>query len=137
MKTVSDIWYKALKMMEKDFTKVTISTWFDDMSVVEFDNDRLVLSTPHQLKKDIIESKYADSLRSVLRELFSQDIRIMILTPEELVTFQKEKLRQEDRRDIEEHSFSTFVVGSSNKFAHAAAVAVAKKPASAYNPLFI
>ena len=134
METIQDIWNMTLSMMEQHFTHTTVSTWFDDASIAEFDGETMLILTPHQMKRDIIVNKYLPTLREVLHELFSSDITVQILTPEE---FAKARRAEETQSNEYEHTFSNFVVGNSNKFAHAAAVAVAKKPGSAYNPLFI
>jgi len=134
METIHDIWQMTLDMMEKYFSHITVSTWFDDAKCVSFDGEHMVVTTPNQLKKDIINTKYLPKMVEVLTEIFSGPITAEILTTDE---YEQSKQRETRSDDEYEHTFSNFVVGNSNKFAHAAAVAVARKPGSAYNPLFI
>lgn len=137
MNSAADIWSKVLSLMEADMTATTIHTWFDDTTAVSLDEDRFVLSTPSDFKRDIIGSRYLSAIQKALRELFSSDFDVLILGADEL-----QKLDTRPRTDgflpgTEDYTFERFVVGNSNKFAHAAARAVADQPAQNYNPLFV
>lgn len=138
MNSAAEIWSRVLKLMESDLTPITISTWFEDAEPVELDHDRFYLCVPVDFKRDIISKRYVVNIKKALRELFSADLEVVILAPQE-----KDKMMtpQEDTflPDTEEYTFDRFVVGSSNKFAYAAALAVAKEPGKpkGYNPLFI
>jgi len=136
MNNLSDIWNKVLEMMESKFSMATINTWFTDAKLVEFADDTMIVTTPHQMKKDIITAKYLTTVQDILEELFSSHIDVMLMTPEELHNYYQEKEQSKDFAS-DEHTFENFIVGSSNKFAHAAAFAVADNPAMIYNPLFI
>ena len=130
--TPNDIWKMVLELLQKDLTQVTIDAWFSDLTAVEFQNDRFVLHTPDSFKQEIIEARYLDNIKSALHELFSADIDVVITTGEFINNNQKKEKNAED-----EYTFKQFIVGSSNKFAHAAATAVANNPGRSYNPLFI
>ena len=138
MRTYADIWNGILGIIrsKKLMTPVALTTWFEDAVLQEFDGDRAVVMTTHEMKKNLIVSKYKTVLADAFRELFSTDIEITVMTPEEYEVHARKQQIQEEVPE-EEYSFSTFVVGASNKFAHAAALAVAKTPAQSYNPLFI
>ena len=120
------------ELLQKDLTQVTMDAWFSDLTAVEFQNDRFVLHTPDSFKQEIIEARYLDNIKSALHELFSADIDVVITTGEFINNNQKKEKNAED-----EYTFKQFIVGSSNKFAHAAATAVANNPGRSYNPLFI
>ena len=130
--TPNDIWKMVLELLQKDLTQVTMDAWFSDLTAVEFQNDRFVLHTPDSFKQEIIEARYLDNIKSALHELFSADIDVIITTGEFINNNQKKEKNAED-----EYTFKQFIVGSSNKFAHAAATAVANNPGRSYNPLFI
>ena len=130
--TPNDIWKMVLELLQKDLTQVTMDAWFSDLTAVEFQNDRFVLHTPDSFKQEIIEARYLDNIKSALHELFSADIDVVITTGEFINNNQKKETNAED-----EYTFKQFIVGSSNKFAHAAATAVANNPGRSYNPLFI
>lgn len=132
MNTPSDIWKMVLTLLQKDLTPVTMDAWFSDLTAVAFQNDEFILHTPDSFKQEIIEKRYLENIQQALHELFSADIRVVITTGEVLQNNQKKEKNSEN-----EYTFEQFIVGSSNKFAHAAATAVANNPGRSYNPLFI
>lgn len=138
MNSAADIWSKVLSLMEADMTPTTIRTWFDDTVAVSLDEDRFLLSTPSDFKREIISSRYLDAIKKALRELFSSEFDVVILGAEELAKLGTKKMKGDGFfPGTEDYTFERFVVGNSNKFAHAAARAVADHPAENYNPLFI
>lgn len=136
MNVSNDVWAKVLQLMEKDMTSTTIKTWFDDAQGVSLEEDEFVLYTPTPWKRDIIQSRYISAIQNALRELFSSEFTVVVLTENELDRYHSPK-KQDFMPGTEEYTFDRFVVGSSNKFAHAAALAVANEPGHSYNPLFI
>ncbi len=136
MNSVKDIWERVLEMLKTDLTSTAIDTWFNDCTAVDISDNKLVLSTPAQFKKDIIESRYAPIIKSILIEIFSGDFDVVILTDNEAESYSKPKTYNEDSiYDV--FTFERFVVGKSNIMAHAAAKAVAEGNTNQYNPLFI
>ena len=101
------------------------------------DANRFVLHTPSNFKRDIIMARYLPVIQKALHELFSADFEVVVLGEGELEDFGKKKTDDVFLPGTEEYTFERFVVGASNKFAHAAAQAVAERPAQTYNPLFI
>ena len=137
MNSPADIWVKVLKLMEADMTATTINTWFDDIVAVSLEENRFVLHSPSNFKREIIVSRYLPIIQKALHELFSAQFEVIILGEGELEQFQSKPKSAPLFPGAENYTFERFVVGSSNKFAHAAARAVADNPASSYNPLFI
>ena len=121
----------ALKQMEQTINPVTLTAWFDDAKVTAFEGSRLTLHVPNDFKKEIIESRFIDALKSALKTLFDEEITV------EIVTGEVKQAPEMIGVPNDTYTFDHFIVGSSNKFAHAAATAVSKKPAIVYNPLFI
>ena len=136
MNSPADIWAKVLSLMEADMTATTINTWFDDARAISLDADKFILHTPSNFKRDIILSRYLPAIQKALRELFSADFQVVVLGEGELESINKGE-ESTFMPGTEDYTFERFVVGSSNKFAHAAALAVAENPAHSYNPLFI
>ncbi len=137
MNSAADVWGKIINIMESELnmSKTTISTWFDDLNAVSLSNDKLILVTPAKFKKEIILNHHASKIRDALKILFSADMDFEIYAEEEISTDHIKKYKTEESED--EYSFERFVVGDSNKFAHAAAKAVASSPGQTYNPLLI
>lgn len=137
MNSAADVWANVLKIMSEDLTATAISTWFDDCHAIEISNNRLFLHTPSVFKKSIIEGRFIGSINSALGEIFSGDYEVIILD-DDGYNAMAESSDKPDYLGIDEYTFEHFVVGNSNKFAHAAALAVAEgQQKQNYNPLFI
>ena len=136
MNPAADVWSKVITLMQPDMTATTINTWFDDASAVALEDDRFVLYSPTRFKRDIIATRYVGKIQAALRELFSCDMDVVVLTEGELDQYSQPE-KDNFFPGTEEYTFERFVVGNSNKLAHAAALAVAENPAHSYNPLFI
>ena len=136
MNPAADIWTKLVELMQSEMTATTIHTWFDDVTPVALEEDRFVLYSPTRFKRDIIATRYVHFIQKALYELFSADFDVIVLTEGELDNYQK-PVKGNFLPGTEDYTFERFVVGSSNKFAHAAARAVADNPGQSYNPLFI
>ena len=139
MNPAADIWAKVLSLLQNEMTTTTINAWFDDAVGVALEGDKFVLYSPTRFKRDIIASRYVTNIQNALQELFSSQFQVEVLTEGELAAYEekKEPKKNDFFPGTEEYTFERFVVGSSNKFAHAAALAVAEMPGLVYNPLYI
>lgn len=138
MASATYLWARILAYMEQHHTEALVNTWFDDVDIVELKENRLYLYTPNPFRKPILEEQCAPYIREAMLAVGQQQIEVVILDDEGLKEYRKQSKRTEDLDAIKrEFTFENFVVGPSNRFAHAAAIAVANKPAEAYNPLLI
>lgn len=137
MNNAADVWKSVLRILKDEFglTDITLTTWFNDIRASELKNDTLVLVTPAEFKKETVERHYTDKINEALFALFSVPMKFELYTEEEFEGTLAPVMPNFSNYD--EYSFEKFVVGSSNKFAHAAAKAVAEMPGSTYNPLLI
>ena len=119
-----------MALEQLDFPPSTISAWFDDVTVVSFGDNRLVLHSPVPFKKEFIESKFIAPLQDVLHNLTGDPITVVVVTGEYTAP-------STSTSPYDDYTFERFIVDSSNKFAHAAALAVSQRPAAENNPLFI
>lgn len=139
MNSLNDIWAKVVDSLSGELTPTAITTWFSDCEPVDMDDCTLVLHTPSSFKRDIIVSRFGESIKKTLSDLFSSPFDIKVLAGDELDEYKSAGAEDEDDMlpEMAGYTFDRFIVGNSNKFAHAAAVAVAEKPGRTYNPLFI
>lgn len=137
MNPAAEVWNKVKALMGAEMTATTLNTWFDDAQAIALEEDRFILYSPTRLKRDIIAARYIQPIQNALHELFSANFQVTVLTEGELDSFQRENKSSSFLPGTEEYTFEHFVVGSSNKLAHAAARKVADSPGESYNPLFI
>ena len=133
------VWAKILGNLEARLSPPVVSAWFDDAEVMEYSDDRLVLYSPSDFRKEIIQKRGASYVKEAMKEIFDLDIELVVLGEEDIDSFRSKK-RKLDFLDFNpQFTFEKFVVGSSNRFAHAAALACANSPEAedGYNPLFI
>ena len=136
MYSAAYVWAKILAQLESRLTAPVVSTWFDDAEVVSYDGKTLKLYTPSEYRRDIINRRGIAYIQEAMAELFNEDVEVTLLTDEEFNA--RNAPKQPDALQFNpQFTFEKFVVGSSNRFAHAAALAVAKMPAETYNPLLI
>ena len=137
MNSAVDVWNRVLKILGAELTETAVATWFDDCRAVEFSDSHLYVHTPSPFKKGIIEGRYLDPINNALEELFSGGVAVVILDDEGLEAL-NEAAKEADQFNTDGYTFENFVVGNSNKFAHAAALAVGEwRHRQDYNPLFI
>ena len=138
MASATYLWARVLSYLEQNHTEALVNTWFDDVDVVELKDNQLVLYTPNPFRKPILENQCIPYIKEAMLAVGQQQIEVVILDDDGLKAYHSQNEKTEDLDAIKrEFTFENFVVGPSNRFAHAAAIAVANKPAEAYNPLLI
>lgn len=164
METAGEIWNRVLGVVKEELNTPTFKTWFEHTSPVEVDSGRLLVAVQNDFARDWLESRYAGLLRSALLEVTGSPLALEFTVAAErpgLTAPVAEEPSENpipsalsvhiDTRGRDEvpqsgsdpygfnpkYTFDSFVIGASNRFAHAAALAVAEAPGRAYNPLFI
>lgn len=130
----SQLWQKSLSRLKTDLNETRFKTWFQNVKLHSAENGRLVLHTDDAFTVRQLRSRYATQLGMVVSQVFGQPYEIEIVTTGELGRYEK---KMSSSKLNPEYTFDTFVVGQSNRFAHAASLAVAEDPGKEYNPLFI
>ncbi len=141
----NELWQAALGAFERKFTKPVFQMWIKPMRFVGIDEHALYVKVHSKFAKEWVETKLQTQLREVLDELFGTGfaMHVAIAEPGEAsaapdapaAVAPLEGLRGTNLNV--RYTFDEFVIGNSNRFAHAAAQAVASAPARAYNPLFL
>ena len=131
------VWAKILSYLEDHMDAVTVSTWFDDVEIVELNEEQLVIYSPLEFHREIIVSRYAGHIQDALKEIFNSDAKLIVFGTEELEAYKSKGVKKSSMDFNPQFTFDNFVVGPSNRFAHGAAIAVSNNPGQSYNPLFI
>ncbi len=146
---LKQLWEEALKIIEEEISAVSFETWIQPIIPCGIDGNRLILQVENSFFKEMLEKRNLPIIRSAVKYVAKQEYEIVILTEEEQKTggihqrsthnLTAEKRQENDlaRNLNPKYVFDSFVVGNSNRMAHAASLAVAESPAQAYNPLFL
>jgi chromosomal replication initiator protein len=138
---VDAFWGDISSRLRDALNDATYSTWFSDASPGSLDGDAFVLLVPNDFTRDWIEGHFRGLLEAIVHDALGDERVVRIVVRE--IPAESRDLQAPPRpmRSLEgfnpKYTFDSFVIGSSNRFAHAAALAVAERPAQAYNPLFI
>src|SRR5438270_1818784 len=154
---LKQLWSAALGEMQVGLTKGNYDTWFKDTAIVSEEDDVFMIGVPNAFAREWLDNKYRQQVRDTLQRLLSRtvDVRFVNLTAAS-VRYDRpvaavpaagggaSSTGSDRGREAPtggalnpRYSFSTFVVGSNNRLAHAAALSVAERPGHSYNPLFI
>jgi len=150
LENIGDLWSRVLSEIEKKISKPSFETWLKSTKAFSLKNDTLTIIAPNEFARDWLESKYSSLIMDTVLEITGAELEIKFILPqnhiEEIemnIPAVKEKVKYDEPVEFGQsmlnpkYTFDTFVIGSGNRFAHAASLAVAEAPAKAYNPLFI
>jgi chromosomal replication initiator protein len=142
---LDNLWSKALELLRNELTEISFNTWIKTIEPVSMDSGVIELGVPAEFNKGILDSRYSVLIKNAIKQLSSKDYEINFIVPsqETVGKYQKNTERRASADDDfvsvlnPKYTFDTFVIGNSNRLAHAASVAVSESPAKAYNPLFL
>lgn len=140
---LNELLTKAKELLKDEMTKISYETWIKNLEIQSFDNDIVVLVASSGFQKESIQSRYYDLLTNTFNFITNKECQINIISKDELQEEEAINLPNDVGYGYSnstlnpKYTFDTFVVGNNNRFAHAAALAVAEAPATSYNPLFI
>ncbi len=136
-----DLWQNILDQLEEQVSKTSFKTWFSDTTLVDINNNMLIIQVPTQFAADYLNKIYTDMISEISYAIYQKKYSIKFChnpvlnnskTNPELFKQQITASKLNPK-----YTFSDFVVGKSNNFAHSASLAVAESPGTTYNPLFI
>lgn len=140
MDSFNETWNLVCDYCKSRITKVAFQTWISRIEPKEIDFDiiQIKLLVPNEFHRQTVTRCYITLLEEAFEEIFGQKFDVKLIVPDEI---EKELPAKADNSDTSEDeaplTFDNYIVGSSNKFAHAASIAVAQNPGGTYNPLFI
>ena len=134
---------KAKELLKDETTKISYETWIKNLEIQNADNGNIVLVASSSFQKEAIYSRYHDLLTNTFNYITNKDCNVSIISKDEMESDDSmssdfsSNLGNSNPTLNPKYTFDTFVVGNNNRFAHAAALAVAEAPATSYNPLFL
>jgi chromosomal replication initiator protein len=140
--TAESLWTEVSGRLKGALNDTTYETWFGDVSSRELTDEAFVLSVPNDFTREWIEGHFLDLIGAAVRDAVGTERQITLAVEQEVEpagpSTQEPAAPTRPAFDMsQKYTFDSFVIGSSNRFAHAVALAVAEAPAQAYNPLFI
>jgi chromosomal replication initiator protein len=133
-------WQTACDMLRDEMPHVSFETWVGPLTPIEFTNNTLLLKVESDFNRNILVSHYIPLIQNAFGQVINQACDVELLTPDEINgALNKHQSKNKSSLSIlnPKYTFDSFVIGNSNRFAHAACLAVAEAPARAYNPLFL
>ncbi len=136
MNSFDEIWELVKEQLKLSVTEVAYNVWLSPLTFVKFQNDTVYLSIT-EFKKRIIVDKFSSIINSAFETVLGFPITIEYIVPNEHAKNPEPDESAKTGFNDYDYTFSNFITGPSNRFAHAAAINVAANPGKAYNPLFI
>ena len=140
MESLKEMWSLVCEQLKASCGDVIYDSWFKPLEIVNFDGTKAEISASEFVKR-VIDQRFIGDIEQAFKNVMGFDIEVSIVDPNAIARAAAAAAAKaaagSSSLSIEKNTFETFVVGSSNKFAHAAAQAVAATPGAAYNPLFI
>ena len=154
LELLKEKWDKILESIRDDneLSNVAFKTWLLPLKVFRIEGNILKITAPFEQAATYVENKYKTFLYVAVAEAMGEEYEIRIITedealkekplepetPKKVAAAPAPKVAEEQKTNLNpRYTFDTFVIGSNNRFAHAAALAVAESPGKEYNPLFL
>lgn len=140
---LAEIWQKTLGILKTEMnSEVGFRTWIEPIEPVSMDSNTIVLCVHNEFLLNILNSRYSLLIKSAVQQVTFNEFNIKFIMPDGEQQIEEEHFEQVKETNLNfmlnpKYTFDKFVIGNNNRFAHAAALAVAEAPAQAYNPLFL
>lgn len=138
MDSFTELWELVCEDMKLKVTETAYNVWLKPLEFIKYENDRITLKIKAEFMRNVILDKFSTIIRDSVENVFGFAVDVEIILPGDDPSNKEvpdsAALNVQKKYD---YSFENFVIGPTNKFAHAAALNVANNPGSSYNPLFI
>lgn len=142
---IENIWNSFLNKIQDYLNEMLFEAWFSETKLIELNHEKAKVLVPMQVHKKHLKENYGELVENIFNEITGSNFKIEYITEEELKTnivIDTDNQGVPHNKTFEtnldpRYTFDNYVVGESNKFARANALAVAEKPGLMYNPLFI
>ena len=137
-------WQQVISILKKRINKHSFETWVTSLTPLGYYNNFVLIEVPNHFSKSWLDERYTPILKQAFKEVLDKNVNIQFILSDEVEEYLSNISTENNKQHVDEdcmlidrYTFDTFVVGNSNKFAHAASLAVAETPGRTYNPLFI
>ncbi len=144
MNNYDEFWSGVLDTLRENISEQGFNTWFGETEVINMENDKLTVKVPTQFIADYLNSNYSELVSEICFNLFKNkyNIRFTGINParpekRHAVKQPTKNIASYQTKLNKNYNFNEFVIGTNNRFAHSASLAVAESPGTTYNPLFI
>ncbi|RDY25585.1 chromosomal replication initiator protein DnaA [Romboutsia weinsteinii] len=139
---IVSLWDKTLQLIKGELSPPSFNAFFKQIVPLKIYLNDVILLVPNDFTKSILEDRYLNLIESSVNQLSLKKYNVKFVLSEKEVEGLGEEINISSIKKSypnlnPKYTFDTFVIGNSNRFAHAACVAVAESPARAYNPLFL
>lgn len=139
---INNIWTTFLKRIEASVQPMAYTTWFKETKLISLKDNKAIVQVPMEIHKKHLKESYNDIIEEIFTDITGTNFQMEYYLPNELNS--NVEIPNETSENVEfetnlnpNYTFETFIVGESNKFAQAMALAVAERPGFVYNPLFL
>lgn len=130
----------AKNLLKEEVAHISYTTWIEPLEIEEMTDKRIILLVGTEFQKDVLQKKYLQLIKNTFTYLTNKEYELIVHCTEEsggIATVTTKNTQNLSSGLNPNYTFDTYVVGSNNRFAQAAALAVAEAPATSYNPLFL
>ena len=139
MQVLLEYWSRVLEIIRPEMVEIIFNTWIKPLIPISMDEQTVYLKATSVFQKNTIDARYKDMIKAAFKQITNKEysINIVLENQDDIKPQEHISISSNPSSLNPKYTFETFVVGENNKFAHAAALAVAANPGEAYNPLFL
>lgn len=149
---LNEIWSKVLDILKEDVNKVSFNTWYEPLKIIAYQNNVVYLEAADDFLRNMLKQRHYTFIKNAFDFVLKKETELVFTIPGEKIgnslinktttnsttdSDNSDETSFSNRKLNDKYRFDNFVIGNSNRFAHAASLAVAEAPATTYNPLFL